>query len=341
MPSGTRSRAGSGFWKMQPALADSSGCVRLRNASDSRATARSASGLPWPTRKSADEHDLAACDAGGCSRSRTPSRRPARPDAPAAVDRACALVDQLADQPPLKVRVAVDRAADRARRSGPGLEAGDAAVDRPAHQAVDRDAGIGADARLVQPPRPRRRGSGSPVRAARRRRQHVRAAAEHRHRQTGIARDGSSDASDLVARIEPATSQSAGPPTLKVVNGASGASRWTRSAPNASRSDDSTRRSSNRIRAPGASRRPLRSAAMRLDARARRELDPVARRELAGERQVGGDHGRDLRIPAGRLSIGHQQDRLARGGHLERTERRRVRQDVGGPRMRERGPSSR
>ena len=37
---------------MQPALADSSGCVRFRNASDSRAFARSAFGSPWVTRKS-------------------------------------------------------------------------------------------------------------------------------------------------------------------------------------------------------------------------------------------------------------------------------------------------
>ena len=41
---GCESRAGSGFWKMHPALAASSGWVRLRNASDSRATARSAAG---------------------------------------------------------------------------------------------------------------------------------------------------------------------------------------------------------------------------------------------------------------------------------------------------------
>ena len=32
--------------KMQPALGDSSGCVRLLNASDSRATGRSAAGSP-------------------------------------------------------------------------------------------------------------------------------------------------------------------------------------------------------------------------------------------------------------------------------------------------------
>ena len=42
--------------------------------------------------------------------------------------------------------VAVDRAADRARRSCPRFEARQAAPDRPAHQAVDRDAGFGADA---------------------------------------------------------------------------------------------------------------------------------------------------------------------------------------------------
>src|SRR5439155_1640144 len=44
IPSGIRSRPGSGFRKTQPALGDSSGCVRLRYASDWRAVARSAAG---------------------------------------------------------------------------------------------------------------------------------------------------------------------------------------------------------------------------------------------------------------------------------------------------------
>ena len=44
------------------------------------------------------------------------------------------------------------------------------------------------------------------------------------------------------------------------------------------------------------------------------ELDEVAGRELAGERQVGGDHVADLRIAARGLPIGHQQDRLAAAG---------------------------
>ncbi len=44
---------------MQPALADSSGCVRLRNASDSRAIARSASGSPVRDAEVGGEHDLA------------------------------------------------------------------------------------------------------------------------------------------------------------------------------------------------------------------------------------------------------------------------------------------
>ena len=45
IPSGTRSTAGSGFWKMQPALGRCSGCVRLRSASDRRAVSRSAAGV--------------------------------------------------------------------------------------------------------------------------------------------------------------------------------------------------------------------------------------------------------------------------------------------------------
>ena len=55
----------------------------------------------------------------------------------------------------------------------------------------------------------------------------------------------------------------------------------------------------------------------RLGARAELELDPVARRELAGERQIGGDHRGDERIAAGHLAVGHQQDRLPGRRHLQ------------------------
>lgn len=41
------------------------------------------------------------------------------------------------------------------------------------------------------------------------------------------------------------------------------------------------------------------------------ELDPIAWRELAGERLIGGDDGDDLGIATARLPIGHEQDRLA------------------------------
>ena len=58
IPSGTASRPRSGFWKMQPALGVSSGCVRLRNASDSRAVRRSAAGSPGDTTKAAESSDL-------------------------------------------------------------------------------------------------------------------------------------------------------------------------------------------------------------------------------------------------------------------------------------------
>src|SRR5258708_32628264 len=46
---------------------------------------------------------------------------------------------ELADQTSLEMRVPVDRAADGSGGAGPRFEAGDAAVDRPAHQAVDRE----------------------------------------------------------------------------------------------------------------------------------------------------------------------------------------------------------
>ena len=60
-------------------------------------------------------------------------------------------------------------------------------------------------------------------------------------------------------------------------------------------------------------------------ARAHLELDPVAGRQLGGERQIRGDHGGDLRIAAGRLPIGHQQNRIAGRRHLQRAGERRVR----------------
>src|SRR5215510_13029029 len=45
--------------------------------------------------------------------------------------------------------------------------------------------------------------------------------------------------------------------------------------------------------------------------RADGELDHVARAELAGQANVRGDDGREFRIAAGRLTIGHEQDGLA------------------------------
>ncbi len=133
----------------------------------------------------------------------------------------------IADVRAAEMRVAVDRAADGAGRAGPGLEPGQPAPDRPAHQAVDRDAGLG-------PHRVRRRSASTPCEraAARRRRarprphQHVRAAAKdgdrHARRPRRVPRRA------RPPRSCTSTSQSAGPPTPKVVSGASGASAWTR-----------------------------------------------------------------------------------------------------------------
>ena len=137
IPSGTRSRAGSGFWKIQPALGTSSGCVRLRNASDSRAVARSSSGL-----------------AGGDVEDRRQRHFPAALQAARVVaeahlvDREIAHVavrhqhtdfaDQIADVAAAKMRVAVDGSADGAGRTGPGFDAGQAAADGPAHETIDR-----------------------------------------------------------------------------------------------------------------------------------------------------------------------------------------------------------
>ena len=54
------------------------------------------------------------------------------------------------------MRVAVNRAADRAGRAGPRFETGDAVADRPAHQAIDGDAAVRANGggveRATSPP---------------------------------------------------------------------------------------------------------------------------------------------------------------------------------------------
>ena len=91
--------------------------------------------------------------------------------------------DQFANQPAAEMRVAEDRAADRAGRAGPCFQAGAAVRDRPPHQAVDRHGRVRANALLVQP----RNGTASRANHesanARVGDQHVGAAAEQRHRQ--------------------------------------------------------------------------------------------------------------------------------------------------------------
>ncbi len=93
--------------------------------------------------------------------------------------------------------------------------------------------------------------------------------------------------------------------------------------------------------APTGGARAAVSASSASRAGARNEANPVAWRELACQRQVGGDHGRNLRVSAGRLAVGHQQDRLARLRHLHRADRRRVREDVAAVCVPQGGPSSR
>src|SRR5215208_1179527 len=48
------------------------------------------------------------------------------------------------------------------------------------------------------------------------------------------------------------------------------------------------------------------------------ELDPIARRQLRRQRHIGGDHNGKLWVPAGCLMVGHEQNRLSRGWHLNR-----------------------
>src|SRR5215213_3988601 len=120
------------------------------------------------------------------------------------------------------------------------------------------------------------------------------------------------------------TSQSAAPPTLNVVNGASGASQRTWPLPNASMRR--ALRSPTRISAKLALAFPERIE--RLLPRALLKFNPVAWSELTRDRQVGRDNGRDPWVTAGRLPIRHQQDRSSRCWYLNRSKRRRVREGV-------------
>ena len=109
------------------------------------------------------------------------------------------------------------------------------------------------------------------------------------------------------------SSHSAGPPTLNVVNGASGTSARKRSAPKRATICVAKRPAIRRQAPP-----PARASALSASSSEQRfELDPVARRELCGERQIGGDHCRADRIATGRGVIRHEQNRLSRRRSLE------------------------
>ena len=60
----------------------------------------------------------------------------------------------------------------------------------------------------------------------------------------------------------------------------------------------------------------------------RNEPNRSARLAAADDRNVGGDHRRDLGIAAGRLVVDHEDDRLARAGHLDRAHDGTVGDDV-------------
>ena len=267
---------------MQPALGVSSGCVRLRNASDSRAAARSAAGSPGDDAEHRRQQDLAGLlQAAAIVAERHRRRRHVDASTPSRVASRTS-VDEIADQPAAEVRVAEDRAADGARRAGPRLETGAAVVDRPAHEAVDRDRGVRADVRRRRsrersPPRGRITRPRTPASdtstfdpppsivtgTARRARERQRASRSRRS-------------------LRVSSSQSAGPPTRNVVSGASGASR--RDAIGAERRAQrvAERRSSIGRRLDGHQRPLLRDQRrQRLPRRADDERDRVAGRRAA------------------------------------------------------------
>ena len=123
----------------------------------------------------------------------------------------------LTSRPP-EVRVAVDRTAHCAWRSG---HSSMPVRNRPTHQAVDRHSGIGTHAVLVQPlnrsaawpdDQPRTPASGPPARSSRHREARW---APGVRRQRVTARSSS-----LELRVS--SNHSAGPPTRNVVSGARG-----------------------------------------------------------------------------------------------------------------------
>ena len=59
------------------------------------------------------------------------------------------------------------------------------------------------------------------------------------------------------------------------------------------------------------------------------ERQPVSRRQLSGYRTVGCDHGRGLRIAAGRMAVGHEQDRLPIRGDLNGSADHGIGDDIG------------
>ena len=169
------------------------------------------------------------CAAAGSGRSRTPSRRPG-PRARRRRGRHAHRDHDLGDDLPLEVGVAVDGAADRARRARPRREAGEAVADRVAHQAVHGDAGLGPDA----VGRGRRDGAAVPAHHQAAHAQvadeQVRTAPEPlTRRRPPVSRAAASPAPRR--RCEPRPGDRPGPPMRSVVNGASGAFVRTRSGP--------------------------------------------------------------------------------------------------------------
>ena len=121
----------------------SSGCVRLRKASDSRATRPQRHRIPVYDSKHRRQQHLArplqpasiVSEGHFCLEKighDTLRRRDADP------------LDEVADESPGKVRVAEHRAPDGARRSGPCLEPCAPVMNRPSHEPIDRHSGVGA-----------------------------------------------------------------------------------------------------------------------------------------------------------------------------------------------------
>ena len=135
-PAGSRKRWGSGLRNTHPALGTSSGCVRFRNRSEDRASARKIGYRGSSHAELCPQYHLVCLlhAAPVVAEAHVVARDPA--DAALRLQEADCR-DQLADQSATKVSVPAHGAPDCPGSAGPRLQTSEPAVDRPADQPVE------------------------------------------------------------------------------------------------------------------------------------------------------------------------------------------------------------